>query len=199
MNTKKLIKEVETECAKFGVRFRIGNGSYVCASPSVRCNGYFSTSTDELVVARKIKNFSWTLAHEYCHFQQWSTNSKIWKKYENSDAWWLINDALQKKQVEQRKLEKSSRLLMTVERDCERRAVELLKRYNETPANIDKYIQKANAYTLFYLHIAENKKWYKIGKEPYNVKKVWQHFPKSLDIDVEECYKNNKHLFKFCV
>jgi len=61
------------------------------------------------------------------------------------------------------------------------------------------YIQKANAYTLFYLFVSDERVWYTIGKEPYRLPTVWKQFPKSFDIDLISTYNNLKHLYWRCI
>jgi hypothetical protein len=79
------------------------------------------------------------------------------------------------------------RTSIIVEVDCEKRTVEKIKKYGlDSIINIDEYIQKSNAYVLFYLWMRKNRKWYTIGKEPYNIPDVVSVMPKTFDIDYTE-------------
>jgi translation elongation factor EF-1beta len=73
---------------------------------------------------------------------------------------------------------------IAVEVDCEKRTVEKIKQYGlEFVVSVDEYIQKSNAYVLFYRWMRKNRTWYKIGLEPYNIKSVYTKMPKTFDID----------------
>ncbi len=87
---------------------------------------------------------------------------------------------------------------IAVEVDCEKRTVEKIKQYGlEFVVGIEEYIQKSNAYVLFYLWMKKNRSWYKIGFEPYNVKSVYSKMPKTFEIDYTTMTQEVSEAFEY--
>jgi hypothetical protein len=62
--------------------------------------------------------------------------------------------------------------------------VEKIKKWSlDKIIDTEEYIQKSNAYILFYLWMKKNRSWYTIGKEPYNIDEIVSIMPKTFDID----------------
>jgi hypothetical protein len=149
------------------------------------CNGYFDGDTRTLACAlgKDVSQWLIILLHESCHMDQWIESVPAWTEnesgMENIDKWLAGDD-----DVDMSLIDKEIRLSMNCEIDCERRTVEKIKKYGlDSIINIDEYIQKSNAYVLFYLWMRKNRSWYKIGKEPYNQPPVVSIMPKTFDID----------------
>jgi hypothetical protein len=199
MKLKKLIAYIENSCKDHGIELVLRKAKHVMAG-STKCNGCFNYETGHLVVATKVKFWELILVHEYAHMTQWLENCREWAAYRQSqiDAGDLVDSALCGARVDKRKLHSQLRATMMMERDCERRAVVLLQTFGYTEIKTKQYIQKANAYTIFYLHIEKTRKWYKMGSEPYNKPSIWKHFPETFDVDVDEVYKDLRDLYEKC-
>lgn len=150
----------------------------------ILCNGYFDdiTSTLACALGKDVSQWLIILLHESCHMDQWVENVPAWTEnisgMENIDKW-LDGD-----NVDMNLIDTEIRLSMSCEIDCEKRTVEKIKKYGlDLVINIDEYIQKSNAYVLFYLWMRKNRKWYIIGKEPYNITDVVNVMPKTFDIN----------------
>ena len=68
---------------------------------------------------------------------------------------------------------------LKIELDCERRSSRMITELN-LPLDLETYIKKANAYVMFYHLLPRHRKWYIVGKEPYNIPEVWQKMPNNL-------------------
>jgi len=193
---KQIIKITRDECKSSGVSFYRGKGSYLRYGGGVRVNGFFESGDNpKLAVATKAPNWVLILAHELSHLRQWWEKCKEWVEYEA-----LPEEAVAEVgKVHSETAEKSCYITMLMERDCEKRAYTLLQSLGYPEEGLKEYIKKANAYTIFYKYLYESKKWYVIGREPYNIESVWGEFPDTFDIDIEETYSRLKNLYSACV
>ena len=197
-NLRKLVDFIEQTCEEHGIEIKLSKGKYVLCN-KIKCNGYFDYEAEKLAVATNIKSWELILVHEFSHFMQWLEDCKEWRAYiRDQKAGEVVEPALAGKSVDTKKLRGQLRTTMMMERDCERRSVELLQQFHYPEDKVRQYIQKANAYTIFYLHIEKTRKWYKVGSEPYNKAVVWKNFPETFDIDVAEVYKHLGDLYEHC-
>jgi hypothetical protein len=150
----------------------------------ILCNGYFDdiTSTLACALGKDVSQWLVILLHESCHMDQWVEKVPEWTEnvgMDNIEKWLNGDDS-----VNMNNIDNEIRTSIIVEVDCEKRTVEKIKKYGlDSIINIDEYIQKSNAYVLFYLWMRKNRKWYTIGKEPYNITDVVNVMPKTFDID----------------
>jgi len=150
----------------------------------ILCNGYFDdiTSTLACALGKDVSQWLVILLHESCHMDQWVEKVPEWTEnvgMDNIEKWLNGDDS-----VNMNNIDNEIRTSIIVEVDCEKRTVEKIKKYGlDSIINIDEYIQKSNAYVLFYLWMRKNRKWYTIGKEPYNIPDVVDIMPKTFDID----------------
>ena len=150
----------------------------------ILCNGYFDdiTSTLACALGKDVSQWLVILLHESCHMDQWVEKVPEWTEnvgMDNIEKWLNGDDS-----VNMNNIDNEIRTSIIVEVDCEKRTVEKIKKYElDSIINIDEYIQKSNAYVLFYLWMRKNRKWYTIGKEPYNIPDVVNVMPKTFDID----------------
>jgi hypothetical protein len=169
----------------------------------IMCNGYFDgnssgSGTLACALGKDVSQWLIILLHESCHMDQWIEQVPAWTENEsgmgNISEWIEGND-----DVDMSLIDKEIRLSMDCEIDCEKRTVEKIKKYGfDSIINVEEYIQKSNAYVLFYLWMRKNRSWYKIGKEPYNIPQVVSVMPKTFDIDytvldpkIEKVYDDN--------
>ena len=150
----------------------------------ILCNGYFDdiTSTLACALGKDVSQWLVILLHESCHMDQWVEKVPEWTEnvgMDNIEKWLNGDDS-----VNMNNIDNEIRTSIIVEVDCEKRTVEKIKKYGlDSIINIDEYIQKSNAYVLFYLWMRKNRKWYEIGKEPYNITDVVSVMPNTFDID----------------
>lgn len=150
----------------------------------IMCNGYFDdiTSTLACALGKDVSQWLVILLHESCHMDQWIEKVPEWTENVGMDniEKWLGGD----NNVNMNNIDNEIRTSMIVEVDCERRTVEKIKKYDlQSLINIDEYIKKSNAYVLFYLWMRKNRKWYTVGKEPYNIPEITNIMPNTFDID----------------
>lgn len=192
-DVKKLIKN---ECRTYGVRFYQGRGKTVIFD-GVKSNGYYNPGTqDTEPTLAVIQGDIGVLVHEYCHMLQDMERAPVWKAIENKShiwSWIAGNEGFTEKQ-----LDASLLAYYNVEIDCERRTVAQFKKWN-VDINLTEYIQKANAYTMFYFFMRECRVWYRPGFEPYNLEKVWKSMPKSFTFDRAHCYNKVRDLYNYCI
>lgn len=112
------------------------------------CGGW--CDGDEIAIAGRSALFEETFVHEFAHMMQAIEKSPIWKK---EFKFW---DDLEKDNVTSlswpRVLE-----IIELERDCEKRAIALSKKWDLFDNKI--YAQRANVYLYFYQYIFMRGKW----------------------------------------
>ena len=138
------------------------------------CNGYFESEEGEgpvLYVATGKPEAEWipVFLHEYSHFCQWNEGGKKWPK-----GWLLKDDSDPLSHLEEwfedpKRLtaeEAHALALMCYEceADCERRTLELIKKFN-FPIDRQSYAKRANAYLTFWHLVSKFGRWYETA--PY--------------------------------
>lgn len=157
----------------------IGNGQM--------CNGYFygnenTRDEGELVVATGKEQDHWLqiLIHEFAHCTQWVENGLAWNityTDEGQDAYTMLQDWMTGDiKLDPEVAECYAALSRMHEHDCDRRALKMIEEW-KLPIDTEKYIQKSNAYHLFYNYIGKTGKWYPEEEEPYTEDKIWKSMP----------------------
>jgi hypothetical protein len=172
----------------------------------MECNGYWDDVSMSLVVARKQgpDSFLRILTHEYGHFIQWK---------ERRAEYWILNEHPLVEELGVESLEKilwswlggedqsvehvtiSCNVCRDLELDCERITLGLIKKY-ELALDVEDYARRANAYVYFYNVLLENRQWYMIDKEPYNIPEILEIMPTDLDGDYTTTPQNISQLMK---
>jgi len=187
---KEFVKYVIADCKKHNVELFFGKGKSVRYDDGTTCAGWFlGESLDgdaKLACATGKSKKLWipVLAHEHSHMEQWLEQVPAWTncmETENGeDACGLVFEWLQGKiELKQEELWRCISLTREVEFDCEKRTAKKIKKFN-LPIDVDEYIQKSNAYVAFYNVMTRTRKWYKPGRSPYTVDKVWKKMPKTF-------------------
>ena len=188
-----LIEKVRKSCKEEGVRFYFPPTRFI-RNEGIQCNGYFDGESRTLAVAKNAANWFITLAHEYSHMMQWKEDCPAWKATSKVEFLDWLDPKLTKK-----KRQKTIKITFEMELDCEKRTTKLFRELGMDKKFLTEYIQKSNAYTMFYLFIGEHCKWYKMGKEPYQLKSVWSKFPKTYNFNLEKAYKRLSPLYWQCI
>lgn len=194
------ISDLAKKLTRSKAKFIISPSTFVQAD-GLRCNGYFDESPPVLAIAIGKPQKQWlpTLVHESCHFDQWKEGIPLWKEVAKYDSLkrnyhnWIDGTELSKTEVT-----KVVNVSRDLELDCERRTLIKIKKLG-LPIDVVAYTKSAAAYVLFYNYIKMSRKWYKIGKEPYNNPEILKLMPDNLDGDFTKLSKKLVSLFEQCV
>lgn len=180
-NVDRFIKHVKAECKANGIKLRLKRTSYLIATKSIRCSGYFDEIGKELVVAKENPRWLEILVHEFGHLTQWKENCKEWRNLKDSiekvDSW------LQGEKV--RGIKVAINRVRSLELDNEKRSVRIIKEW-DLPINTKEYTQKANAYVAFYNWMYYTRRWCSPANSPTVNPGVYKRMPKIFRMD----YKN---------
>ncbi len=202
-NVDRFIKDLQKRCDKYKITFLMSGLDYVKWGNS-KSNGFFNPEKNEMAISigKPVDKWLNTLVHESCHFDQWVQRSIYWNnmmQYKPDACTQLFDYWVYRN----KKISKETGIIMAsimrdLELDCERRTIEKIKKYN-LPIDIKEYTKGAGAYIMFYNYIGKYRKWYKIGKEPYNNKKLRKLMPTNLKGKYNILNPKLEKLFKECV
>jgi hypothetical protein len=180
IGVKNLIKDVKHKCKVYGVDLILSSGKSVNITDTIKVGGYFSDESDGdkpiLACAMGQPNFEKAitlLLHESSHLDQWQEKSDLWMK---SSGISIIDEWLDGKNVDSKKLELAFKTSIDIELDCEKRTIKKIIKY-KIPINVEEYKQRSNAYILFYNYVKKHRKWSIPGNPPYG-DKIFPHAPK---------------------
>ena len=131
----------------------------------------------ELVVALNHHMGFEIFIHEYCHFLQWKHDRKFWDdstEYYDILFDWVADHNLS---IEDNVLQKSLETILSIEHDCEKRVLKLVKLNPIENFDTDKYIRAVNAYLWSY-HI--NRELRQRPKNPIYSNRVLEHMPNTF-------------------
>ena len=181
-NVQRLIRDVKEKCDKLGVKLFLSPEKSVMLSENIFSGGYFSDETEGetpvLACAMGQTDFEKAILlfiHESCHLDQWSERKEKNSLWSKGDTMWIIDEWLTGEEKTESELDKAFSQSIEIEIDCEKRSVEKIKQY-DIPVNIEQYIQKANAYILFYNYLRKHRKWSIPGNPPYG-DLIYPHAP----------------------
>lgn len=138
------------------------------------CAGFFDDNPKPVFVcALGIAQREWipVFIHEYCHFLQWKDQCKEWKNYQKLDKNELLDKWMAEEiELSHDKVKKLCRAMREVELDCEKRAVEVIQRF-DLEFDVEDYIRKANAYVLYFNLLPDKGGWF-TKENPSNVNQI---------------------------
>ena len=182
--TAAFIKKVSRETAQKNIRFLLLDVPFIEDGSATPCAGYFDHSQRHLVVAAHKPLSEWLsiLVHEYCHFLQWQERKAVWRncQVDSRDSSIILDQYFLGANVAEETLDRAFAATIAVELDCERRAVELIRTMN-LPLDVEKYIQRANAYLYFHHEARLRRSWYNPKRGPSMVESLWSKMPKDFD------------------
>ena len=172
------VSHVKNHLAQYGMRLVIGRGRLLNCG-GYRCEGFFNDQEKMIKIARHSANFLETLVHEYSHFLQYINNSKIYNK--SDKAILMVDQWFAGKDFPQDKLRRSFFIIRAMERDCEKRAVKLIKKFN---LQIDEklYTKRAHCYIYSHFLMEKTRKFYAYKKSPYRSSVVLKIMPSSMAV-----------------
>jgi hypothetical protein len=164
--------------------------TYEDGKQKIYCEGWFDDKS--LICSTKHPLEFWVpvFAHEFCHYLQWKEKSSLYTKPKTD---FIVDAFIDGKKAEKTKLERAIYKVQTMELDCEKRSVELMKNYN-LPFDFDRIIQRANAYIYFYSIAIELGDWYKTS--PSLIKEIVNRMP-AVFLSDTECYRGVEELKTF--
>lgn len=163
MTKNKFIAKVITELLEDDFSIRLP----MARSIDGKYGGWFSgeTKQKEFVVAMKRDCAFEIFVHEYCHYLQWKERPNFYNsKAKGCD---IVFNWLDGEDYSDRALAKAFANVIELEWDCERTALELMKRY-KLPIDVNKYIRGANCYLFFYHTVHETRAWTSKNRSPYS-------------------------------
>jgi len=183
---RNFIKFVQSHVREYGVKIIWGRGK------DVNCGGYrasalFDESNKVIRVARQSPLWLINLIHEYAHFLQWIDGSEIFRKSNNSGI--IIDNWFAGKEYSAFILKRAFLTVREMERDCEMRAAELIRKYN---LSIHKrtYIKYANLYIYTHFIMEDTRKYYSYKRSPYRSFRLLNAVSDSFKV------KSHKHIPK---
>lgn len=153
------IKHVDRACKKKGFELELINSIFIDIGDNAPSSGYFSEDEKKIVACLKTKDFLGILVHEFGHFNQYIEDREWYE--ECSISYIKVFEWLDGKRI--RNISFHLGKCLELELDCEKRAVELIKKFN-LGINIEDYIQRANAYMYFWRYLEHSRRWC----SPYN-------------------------------
>ena len=198
------VEYTKSETKKANIKCVLANVKYLVIKEEgyVRCNGYFDEKNMLLKCAINKPITEWLpiFVHEFSHFEQWRGQCETWKKcfFAGEDKTSEIIEWVKGKEVKKGPLKKYYKALKYLELDCEKRTVKNIRKF-ELPIDLDDYARKANAYVLFHDYIYFYRKWYKVGRVPYDNKNIIATMPNKIVPKGRVATKKQLELYdKFC-
>lgn len=157
------INSVKRKAKKYGIEVFFSNEDVVYDSEddNLGCGGFFSEESKRLATATNNNITHWfsIFIHESCHMDQWIERREWWDKnleiYSRFFEWLAFE-----KEYTAKELEESRQIIIEIEQDCEKRAIEKIKKYKFKNIKIKRYIQEANSYLFLYTFMRQKRKWY---------------------------------------
>lgn len=156
MDKNSFVELVKLHLSCYGMLLGLSKGKDIDCD-GLRVGGFFAEADGIILVAGANPRWFSILIHEYGHFLQWVEKCRVGKTFNRHwRAWdgWLKDD----RKLSKRVLHTKFLAVRNFELDCEKRAVELIKRY-KLPINIQSYIQDANCYMFFYAYVKKHRIW----------------------------------------
>jgi len=167
ISARQFLGMLKEECTKLGVTTLFPETEKVKYSDDgmLYTSGYFDGDAKIIACAVGKPEEQWfeILVHESCHMDQWAEEATIWDDYNEyvDTSEWIAGEYIPKAA-----LRKSFETSVALELDCEKRAVKKMMDL-ELDIDVERYIQKANSYLLFYTVVSKTRRWYDVA--PYDV------------------------------
>ncbi len=194
---KPFISSVKRQCKAYGIELVLSPSKQVVLTDDFlqECSGYFCDVDKAIVVAcgKPFKDWFEILVHEFSHMEQWKSDER-WSKWNDSTGktWdWLAGDIM----LNNKQLLAILDDMVEMERDCEMRAVEKIKKW-DLPIPITPYIQKSNTY-LYSYHMLPQIKRFPTGiysdmvlakMAPKKFRKSYRNVPKDMQEHILKYY-----------
>lgn len=133
--------------------------------------------------------------HESCHVDQLIDKASIWYEgvFDTEKDWLDLHT--RGKTRKSKKIESYFRKLMELELDCDKRAVEKIKKY-KLNIDIKTYIKSSNIYMFSYYCFYHQKCWYDGQHRIYDQKNILKEMP-SKHLKPQEYWSKNDSVYNF--
>lgn len=202
------IASVIKKTSEHNIKFIMSLTDYVkFGNSETKSNGYFiDGDAPELAFSFKGDFSIWltTLIHESCHTEQYLENDPLWialkrEVYGVEEDEDLLFDWIDNlREVDPHTIKSLINDTKYMELDCEIRATVKMMLFN-LPLDKDLYVKRANAYVNFYTYMGMKRKWYIVGKEPYNDPKIIGLMSDKFDMDYDNLSEELISLYDECV
>ena len=176
-NIQAFCEYTEKQANKLGVKIMMSKDKFLSLSDSIKCSGYFDSDgeipTLAVATGRGSKFWITILVHESCHMEQWAEDSYLWQQ---TNTMYKIDEWLTGKEFPKEEIDEAINSARSLELDCEKRAVKKIRKW-KLPISKEEYIQKSNAYILFYNYMKKVRKWSTPERSPYRSKKIYTFMP----------------------
>jgi hypothetical protein len=173
MQQSDFIRMVRNDLAERDCILVFGRGKQINCN-GFRVDGYFSEHEKEIRVARASTQWLGVLAHEYAHYRQWVEGDPTYLQAD--DAIDMIDNWFAGKEYAERDLTRAFRIVRKMERDAERRSVDLIK-YYQLPVNLDLYIRRANCYIYSHFIMHLTRKFWAFKRDPFRSRTILSMMP----------------------
>ena len=165
-------------------------------------SGYFDESSKELLVCINDPDWIETLVHEFCHFLQFKEQDPIYTSLDQGDSNYLSEmwDWLDGRYefISTKRKNEAFRKIAAMELDCERRSVEMIKRF-KLPVNLEDYTYIAFVYVHYYNFSKKYRTWFSDGVSVADIVEIADLEDKykiSLDGDFRKLPPEFEEIFK---
>ena len=176
--SNQFVKFVRDHLKQYGGKLIISNGKNVNCN-GIMCPGFFDDRILTIKVAKNDPGFFSTLVHEYSHFLQYINDIKIYQKSDNASV--IVENWLLGKNYKPEVLKRAFFLVRAMERDCEKRAMKIIKEFN-LPIDPKHYAKQANCYIYTHFLMEETRKYWMYKKSPYSSKKIMKLMPSTMKV-----------------
>lgn len=176
--SNQFVKFVRNHLKQYGGKLIIGRGENVNCN-GIMCPGFFDDKSLIIKIGGNDPSFLSTLVHEYCHFLQYLNNIKVYQKSDKASV--IVENWLLGKDYDAQILKRAFFLVRAMERDCEKRAVKIIKQFN-LPINIKIYAKQANCYIYTHFLMEETRKYWMYKKSPYKSRVVMKLMPSTMKV-----------------
>lgn len=165
-------------------------------------SGYFDDGSKELLVCINEPNWIETLVHEFCHFLQFKEQDPIYTSLDQdgsnyiSELWDWLDGKLEF--ISTKRKNEAFRKIIAMELDCERRSVEMIKRF-KLPVNLEDYEYVAFVYIHFYNFCKKYRTWFSDGVSVADIVEISDlenKYKISLDGDFRKLPPEFEEIFK---
>lgn len=189
LSIKDFLSDTITKCYENSIEFKL-----LKADNLEDCSGCFTDDPLELNSAIDREDWLEILVHETCHMDQHIEESPLWT---NKRVDFNIFDGNLLKYASTRVVENAFKAYCELEIDCDKRAVEKIKKYN-LDIDLSKYIRDANCYHHSYYYFHKYHIFYDDENLPYKDELI-QTFNDKKILDIQYKWKEHKQLERFLV
>lgn len=132
--------------------------------------------------------------HESCHIDQLIDPNSIWHKPDTAAEQDWMDLHTKGKTRKSKKIENYFKGLLALELDCEKRAVEKIKKY-KLNINLQDYVKRGNVYLFSYYTFYHQKCWYDKNFRIYDQHDLVENMPETYFADSKSYWKKHSEVW----